>query len=89
MTDYAAPLADMRFVIEDLIGLAPIAALPGLADASDDTVALVLSEAGKLAAQTLAPLNQSGDREGARLENGVVRTAEGFAEAYRAFVDGG
>ena len=37
----------------------------------------------------LAPLNDSGDREGARLENGVVRTPAGFCDAYNTFVAGG
>src|SRR3546814_20155338 len=46
-------------------------------------------EAGKLAGGALAPLNEAGDQQGARLENGVVRTPDGFADAYRQFVDGG
>lgn len=79
----------MRFVLERVAGLHEIAALPGYEAASPDLVAAVLEEAGRFAAGELAPLNQVGDREGAVLENGLVRTATGFREAYRRFADAG
>ena len=85
MTAYTAPLADIRFVLEHIGGLPVVAALPGLEHASPDVVDAVLEEAARLAGNVLAPLNQSGDREGAVLENGVVRTASGFRDAYRAY----
>ncbi len=85
---YTPPLSEMRFALE-LAGLEQVAALPGGAEATPDLVDAVLGEAGKLASEVLAPLNQSGDKEGARLENGVVYTPKGFKEAYRTFVDGG
>jgi alkylation response protein AidB-like acyl-CoA dehydrogenase len=86
---YAAPIADMRFVLDEIAGLPEIAALPGCEQASADLVGAVLEEAGKLAQGVLAPLNTVGDKERARLENGVVRTPEGFREAYRTYVEGG
>ncbi|MBV9523892.1 MAG: acyl-CoA dehydrogenase, partial [Alphaproteobacteria bacterium] len=89
MTQYIAPIADMRFALDEIAGLTEIAALPGCEQASADVVAAVLEEAGKLASDVLAPLNASGDRERARLENGVVRTPEGFRQAYRTYVEGG
>ena len=89
MSAYAAPLADMRFVLDEIVGLDSIAALPGYEDASPDLVAAVLEEAGKLAAEVLAPLNHPGDRAGCRFENGVVRMPEGFGDAYRHYVEGG
>ncbi len=89
MTDYTAPLADMRFALREIAGIAEIAALPGCEQASDDLVDAVLEEAGKLAGGVLAPLNRAGDEQGSRLENGVVRTPEGFKEAYRHYVEGG
>ncbi len=49
----------------------------------------ILEEAGKFASEVLAPLNAVGDREGCRLENGVVRTPTGSKEAYRGFAEGG
>ena len=89
MSDYIAPLKDMRFVIEHLGPLAEVAALPGYEDATPDLVDAVLEEAGKFASEVLSPINRSGDTEGAQHTGDGVRTAPGWREAYRAFVDGG
>ena len=89
MTEYEAPLRDMQFVIEELVGLADVAALPGHEDLTSDTVRAVLEEAAKFGREVLSPINRSGDIEGSRLENGVVITPKGFREAYKAYVDGG
>ena len=85
---YSPPLKEMRFAL-DLAGLAEVAGLPGTGELTPDLVDAVLEEAGKLAAEVLAPLNQPGDKEGSRLENGIVYTPKGFKEAYRRFVEGG
>ena len=89
MIPYSPPLADMRFALDELAGLPEIALLPGCEQASADLVDAVLEEAGKLARDVLAPLNDVGDRERARLENGVVRTPTGFKEAYQKYAEGG
>ena len=89
MTDYRAPLDDMRFVMKQVAGLDYINGLPGYEDAAPDLVDAVLEEAGKLAGEVIAPLNHSGDREGSVFENGVVRTPRGFREAYHAYQEGG
>jgi len=89
MSDYAAPLADMRFALNEISGLAEIAGLPGCEQAAPELVDQVLDEAAKLAGGVIAPLNAVGDREPSRLENGVVRTPKGFSEAYRNYVEGG
>ena len=56
---------------------------------ADDLIDPVLDAAGQFCADVLLPLNRSGDEEGCRLDNGVVRTPKGFKEAYAAFADGG
>ncbi len=89
MPDYIAPVADLRFAMTELAGLGAIAALPGGADLGLDLVDSILEEAGKFAGGVLSPLNRVGDIQGSRLENGVVRTPDGWAEAYAAFVAGG
>ncbi|MFQ5467348.1 MAG: acyl-CoA dehydrogenase [Kiloniellaceae bacterium] len=89
MSDYAAPIADMGFVLREIADLDGIARLPGYEEATPDLVDAVLTEAGRLAGEVLAPLNQSGDREGCTLDNGTVRTPSGFPGAYKQFVEGG
>ncbi len=86
---YAAPVAEMRFVLEEVAGIDAIAALPGYQTADPDLVEAVLGEAAKFAAAELAPLNQPADRSGSVLENGIVRTPAGFREAYASYVEGG
>jgi alkylation response protein AidB-like acyl-CoA dehydrogenase len=79
----------MRFVLNELAGLGDVAALPEFEDATPDLIDAILSEAARLAGDVMAPLNVVGDREGCVLENGVVRTPEGFAGAYAQFIEGG
>lgn len=87
--EYTAPVKDMRFTLEQIAGLAELAALPGLENAEAETVAAVLEEAAKFTGGVLSPLNRGGDQHGAKLDNGVVRTAPGFAAAYRQYAEAG
>ncbi|HSF93812.1 MAG TPA: acyl-CoA dehydrogenase family protein, partial [Thermohalobaculum sp.] len=89
MADYVPPLADYRFVLHEALKIDAETAIEGYADLTPDFTGAVLEEAGKIASQVLAPLNPVGDREGCRLENGVVHTPEGFADAYRLLREGG
>jgi len=89
MTTYSAPFRDISFALNDMGLLDRVASLPGCEEINSDLADAIVEEAGKLARDVLAPLNASGDRQGAVVENGVVRTADGFKDAYKAFVDGG
>lgn len=90
MWQYEAPLRDMRYVIEDVLGLpAQWAAIPAFADLDADTARQVLAEAARFATEVLAPTNSNGDLEGCTLKDGEVHTPRGFREAYRAFVEAG
>ncbi len=86
---YRAPLSEFRFMLDHIAGYAGVAATERFGGADRDTVEAVLAEAGRLAEEVFAPLNRVGDLNPARLENGVVRTSPGFAEAYKAFAKGG
>ena len=86
---YTAPIRDMSFTLQEIVGLDELATLPGCENAAPDLVDAVLEEAGKLAGEVLAPLNVVGDRQRSILENGVVRTPPGFKEAYAQYVAGG
>jgi acyl-CoA dehydrogenase len=85
---YRAPLADFHLLLK-LVGFAEVAATERFAEATPETVEAILTEAGKLCENTLAPLNRAGDKTSARLENGVVRTPPGFVEGYREIAEGG
>ena len=84
---YKAPLRDLRFSLTEAADYARLEALFPAADA--ETTGAVLEAAGAFAADILAPLNAIGDREGAKFENGAVRAAPGFGDAYRQFAAGG
>lgn len=88
MTTYTAPLKDMQFLLHDVLAVSA-RDIPGYADLDAGFTGAVLEEAGKLAADVLAPLNAVGDREGCVLENGVVRTPTGFKAAFEAMKAGG
>ncbi len=90
MLQYEAPIRDAEFVLFDLFRVqdrwARVSLLAGF---TPELVRAVLGEAGRLAAEVMAPLNQTGDREGARLEQGRVVTPVGFASAFSALAQGG
>lgn len=90
MPVYDAPIEDMRFVLHHVVGMVDkLKDLPGGGDLSEDLVDAVLEEASKICTGVLQPLNQSGHEQGCRLENGAVRTPDGFADAYKAYQKGG
>ncbi|MCQ4348326.1 acyl-CoA dehydrogenase C-terminal domain-containing protein [Pseudomonas stutzeri] len=91
MPEFNAPLRDMRFVLHEVFAAPSLwARLPALAETVDaDTADAILEEAAKVTGQLLAPLNRSGDEEGARFDNGAVTTPAGFKAAYATYIDGG
>jgi 3-(methylthio)propanoyl-CoA dehydrogenase len=89
MSTYIAPLRDMRFVMTELADLGALSSLPGLEEVTPELADAVLEEAARLAAEVLAPLNKTGDEQGARLTPDGVVAADGFAQAYRQFSAGG
>ena len=89
MSEYAAPLKDIRFVMQHLAGIDQVVALPGYEEATADVVDAILEEASRFSGEVLSPLNRIGDTQGAKWQDTVVTTAPGFKEAYRQFVDNG
>ena len=89
MQEYQAPLADMQFVLRELVDHALMARLPGFEDATLELGEAVLEEAAKFAGGVLSPLNRVGDREGVRWSDTQVATASGWKQAYGQFVEGG
>ncbi len=89
MTGYSAPLRDITFVLQDVVGLPAIAELPGFEEATPDLAASILEEAAKIAGDVLAPLNRVGDTVGATWDAGRVTVPEGWKQAWEALVEGG
>ena len=88
MPVYAPPLRDYRFILHETLKIDAHPEIAGYGELTPDITDAVLGEAGKLAAEVLAPVNQAGDR-GCVLENGVVRTPEGYRAAWDTYRAGG
>ncbi|MEM9870951.1 MAG: acyl-CoA dehydrogenase [Pseudomonadota bacterium] len=86
---YRAPVDDYCFLFDHVVDLAQVTATDRFAEATEDLTAAILTEAGKMCEEIMAPLQRPGDLHPARLENGVVRTSPGYAEGYRAIAEGG
>lgn len=89
MSNYIAPLRDMRFVLNEVVGLEEVCALPGNEECSVDLVESILEEAAKFASEVLDPINRTGDTDGAVCRDGAVITTPGFKEAYQLFCETG
>ena len=88
MPHYIAPTKDMQFVLNDVLDVKN-SSIPGYSDLDSDFLSAILEEAGKITSQVLAPINASGDQQGCQFENGVVRTPDGFKDAFEQVKEGG
>lgn len=90
MPAYKAPLKDIDFVLNDVLDLqSHYKTLPCGEDASPDMVDAIINECAKFCENVLSPLNQTGDQQGCRFEDGQVITPDGFKEAYQQYIAGG
>lgn len=86
---YVAPVRDIEFALTEVADLASVSALPRFAEANAELVSVILEEAGRFAADILAPLNKTGDRQGSSLKDGQVSTPDGWKDAYQQFCENG
>ena len=86
---YQAPIRDLRFVLDELLGVASLAALPRYHEFSSELAASVIDAAARFAQDVLAPINRIGDSLGASFHDGAVQMPAQFRSAYRQLVDGG
>ncbi|MDV7144791.1 acyl-CoA dehydrogenase [Tropicimonas sp. TH_r6] len=86
---FRAPLTDFHFLLENVVGFGQLRETDRFAEATEDMTAAILTEAGKLCEEVIAPVNRAGDEHHSVLENGRVRGAPGFAEAFKAIAEGG
>ena len=88
MTTFTPPVKDQQFILHNVLKISE-SNIPGYDELDRDFTGAVLEEAGKIAANVLHPLNATGDQQGCTLENGVVRTPDGFKDAWKQMSEGG
>ncbi|WP_170385659.1 acyl-CoA dehydrogenase [Ruegeria atlantica] len=86
---YRAPISDYELLFRHVVGFDQIASTEKFSEASEDVVSAILTEAGKMCEEVMAPLQRPGDLEPARMENGVLRTSSGYADGWKAIAEGG
>ena len=89
MSDYTAPVRDMRFVLEHLVGLPELAELDAFTHADPDMVGSLLEEAGRFCSQAVAPTNREGDEHGTVLADGEITLPDSFKRVYDQYVEAG
>lgn len=90
MANYKAPLRDIHYVRNEILGMDKFYAdSQQWSEVSSDLVTAITDECAKFSENVLAPINSIGDEQGCTLKDGVVTTPEGFKEAYNQFVEGG
>ena len=86
---YRAPVAEYQFLFDHVVDLDQVLATERFGEATKDMTAAILTEAGRMCEEVMAPLQRPGDQHPAVLENGVVRCSPGYVEGYRAIAEGG
>jgi len=86
---YTAPVKDIAFVLNKVVGLDEISKLEGFEEATSDLVDAILEESARFTGEVLAPLNAVGDKQGSTWSEEGVTTPDGWKEAYAQFVESG
>lgn len=91
MNPYNAPLAEMRFLLENVFDAPKTwSELPAMAESVDmDTAAAILDEADKISRELIHPINRNGDEQGVRHEADKVITPDGYKAVYDQYAEGG
>ncbi|WP_296572049.1 acyl-CoA dehydrogenase [Phreatobacter sp.] len=79
---YRAPVTDMLATLKHVVGLEQMLASGLYGDLTVADIAAILDEAGKFAAERIAPLNRLGDHHGTPFKDGVVTMPPGWKEVY-------
>ncbi len=88
MTDYKAPLRDMGFVLNEVLGLQEHYQNLGI-DIDRDMIDAIIEEGARFAQNELAPCNRNGDEVGVIFKDGAVTTPDGFKQAYDKYCENG
>ena len=83
MTPFKAPIDDILFSLNKVAGA------DQLPDWDVETVVEIIGHFASFAEGEIAPLDESGDAQGARLVDGRVKMPGGFGTTYQALAEGG
>ncbi|MBB4184210.1 hypothetical protein GGE07_000823 [Sinorhizobium terangae] len=86
---YKAPVDEIAFTLKHVAGMAEALDAGVFGELGEDLVDAILAEAGRFATEEVAPLGDIGDRQGARLVDGAVKTPEGWRDLYHNWIGGG
>lgn len=87
---YQAPVDDIVFALKTAAGVGGAPQSGSIDEGADEeTIRAILEEAGRFASEVLAPLNATGDRQGAVFSDGEVATPAGWRDAYLQFREAG
>jgi len=90
VTDYAPPLRDIRYVLDEVSGFPELLGSDRFGHVDQETVHMVLSEVGRWIADVVGPTNVDGDTIHTKWhEDGSVVTPDSFKAAYRQYVESG
>jgi hypothetical protein len=86
---FRAPVPEFQFMLDHVVDFQKVTGTERFAEAEKDMVDAILTEAGRMCEEVMYPMQRNGDLQGAVLENGVVRTSPGFADAFAKIAEGG
>ena len=90
MPEYRAPIADMQYLLTQVFDAESVwQSIPAFSHCNAELATTVLDEGARICQQLIAPISRPGDEEGVRLEDGNVKTAKGYKEAYKTFAENG
>jgi len=89
MSIYNAPAQDTAFVLDQLVQFDNLCEAMQLDEVNLELANVIVEEAGRLAAEVLAPLNAEGDAKGTKLNDDKVQEAPGYSEAYQQYMENG
>lgn len=89
MSHFKVNERDIFFILRDQLNYGDLCKLPRYRDLDVETLDMLVSEAAKFAGGVVGPLQEAGDRQGVVLEDGIVRCADGFRDAFNLYGENG
>jgi len=86
---YLADIRDFRFLLFEQFRLGEILGDGRYEGMDEDAARMVLDECYAFVREVLGPINEIGDREGCRVEDGAVKVPTGFHEAWKKLYEAG